>query len=394
MKNLDAELEELACEEKRKMEVDSKDIDPKIVKDQEHAHGKVGENVNSERNANGRDNGISHDVNGAMNGNGNINAVGDDERDDKHEDEDAANNDIVAPSSVFELSEAETGFMKNVAENSQNDDGECDDCDTTQELDLCIDTSKEPEESSTNTTQEDDNQELPSAESSSGMREAEAEPQNQDSEPPSNGVDVEDMDIDKFEHSIKKNEEGKEESVESERVAEDNETTDSCKVLISMFVKESSKVKEKKDVDISKDGSPEVNKDKEENEHDDNEETVEGNKEPQSAEAQESESISNQVEKESQDHRNVISLEMAAADDDSASQTSDDEVDINDGLNKCFSALEREVFMEESKDESTDDSNIPNISKYNVTNTNDEKADETAAPVGDKDQESSDNNHA
>ena len=161
-----------------------------------------------------------------------------------------------------------------------------------------------------------------------------------------------------------------------------------------MFVKESSKEKEKKDVDISKDGSPEVNKDKEENEHDDNEETVEGNKEPQSAEAQESESISNQVEKESQDHRNVISLEMAAADDDSASQTSDDEVDINDGLNKCFSALEREVFMEESKDESTDDSNIPNISKFNVTNTNDEKADETAAPVGDKDQESSDNNHA
>ena len=207
MKNLDAELEELACEEKRKMEVDSIDIDPKIDKDQAHAHVKVEEEVNSVRNANGRDNGISHDVNGAMNGNDNINAVGDDERDDKHED--AANNDIVAPSSDFELSEAETGFKKNGAENSQNDDGEGDDCDTTQELDLCIDTSEEPEESSTNTTQEDDNEELPSAESSSGMREAEAEPQNQDSEPPCNGVDVEDMDIDKFEHSIKKNEEGK-----------------------------------------------------------------------------------------------------------------------------------------------------------------------------------------
>ena len=56
---------------------------------------------------------------------------------------------------------------------------------------------------------------------------------------------------------------------------------------------------------------------------------------------------------------NTISLEPASTDDDSQSQESEEDLDINAGLEKCFSALEKKIDKEEDTSEDVDDPVVP-----------------------------------
>ena len=361
MKNLDTEVHELASEDVA-MEVD--------VEDNKH-NSDLKDKDCDEMNEAPNMNGVDEEV---KNANG--------QEDDLDKSETEANNDLngdVAPSSDFELelSETETESVKNSVDNTQEDNEGAvkeNDCDVTQELDNNDYENKEDmdREESVETIGEQDRQETVETiekqekEASNDVEdEADKEEPQQptvsealiDGENVSTGVSTNDTTDPKLVEE--KDEDTNKDGVSTDPA--DSSKDDSCKVLVSLWSTDSPK----KGEDALKESNVNEQEDK----------AVEAEK---------------KEEEKNKEVKNTISLEMAEDDDDDGDNTSEEELDINAGLDKCFNDLEKRVEQEEKReesscDQSTDISQDDKEAKSSDDNKETVAVDDSETPEKDKD---------